>query len=141
MNEVCLTVMFLSQVWTMTPTPKVSSRLPALAVCLLAVSAACWLSSQTSTRLLHLSVSESTIIAEQSTVLADQTLTGSEDPAQTLSRVCGEDREESTYCPSSCATAPGPSEHGDPETPTIYCRERSRRTRPGESEQRQHEVS
>lgn len=135
----------------MTSTPKVSSCLPAVAVChccLLTISAAYWLSSQTSTRLLssetlHLSVSESTIVAEQSTVLADQTLTGSDDPclkhpAQTLCRVYGKDREESTHCPSSCVTSPGP---GDPETPTIYCRERSRRTRAGESEQREHEIS
>ncbi|KAM9336976.1 uncharacterized protein ABDE67_020014 [Symphorus nematophorus] len=85
---------------------------------------------------------ESTIIADQSTVLADRTLIGPDGrcprhPVQTLSRVyCKDcelhsDRKESTYCTSSsgaAATGPRPSEPVDPEMSTIYCRDRSRKT-------------
>nr|XP_033466609.1 SUN domain-containing protein 1-like isoform X6 [Epinephelus lanceolatus] len=90
---------------------------------------------------------ESTIIAEQSTILADRTLIGSDGrcpkhPVQTLSRVyCKDcelhsDRKESTYCSSSKYTSssssssrPAPSEPAETETSTIYCRDRSRRSR------------
>ncbi|XP_042338225.1 uncharacterized protein LOC121939210, partial [Plectropomus leopardus] len=93
---------------------------------------------------------ESTMIAEQSTVLTDRTLIGSDDRCpkhslQTLSRVyCKDcelhsDRKESTYCSSSKHTSPspssssssgpGPSGPAEPETSTIYCRDRSRRSR------------
>ena len=95
-------------------------------------------------------MTESTIVAEHSTVLADRTLTGSDclkHPVQTLSRVyCKDcelqsDREESTHCTSSKYTStssavtgprPGPSGPGDQDTPTIYCRDRSRKNRTGE---------
>nr|XP_046233295.1 SUN domain-containing protein 1-like isoform X2 [Scatophagus argus] len=89
---------------------------------------------------------ESTIVAEQSTVLADRTLIGSDlrcakHPVQTLSRVyCRDcelhsDRKESTYRPSSssttttCVTGREPTEPREPEISTIYCRDRSRKTR------------
>ncbi|GLD57812.1 SUN domain-containing protein 1-like protein [Lates japonicus] len=93
---------------------------------------------------------ESTIIAEQSTVLEDNTLIGSDSrcdkhPVQTLSRVyCKDcelhsDRKESAtmYCSSSKyttsssspLTVPGPSDHREQETSTIYCRDRSRKSR------------
>ncbi|XP_059180179.1 SUN domain-containing protein 1-like isoform X2 [Centropristis striata] len=91
---------------------------------------------------------ESTIIAEESTVLADRTLIGSgarcpKHLVHTLSRVnckdCNVDRNESvcyssskytattssTTC-SSTMTRPGRSES---ETSTIYCRDRSRKSR------------
>ncbi|XP_049420448.1 SUN domain-containing protein 1-like isoform X4 [Epinephelus fuscoguttatus] len=85
---------------------------------------------------------ESTIIAEQSTILADRTLIGSDGrcpkhPVQTLSRVyCKDcelhsDRKESTYCSSS--SRPAPSEPAETETSTIYCRDRSRRSRTAQS--------
>nr|XP_033466612.1 SUN domain-containing protein 1-like isoform X9 [Epinephelus lanceolatus] len=94
---------------------------------------------------------ESTIIAEQSTILADRTLIGSDGrcpkhPVQTLSRVyCKDcelhsDRKESTYCSSSKYTSssssssrPAPSEPAETETSTIYCRDRSRRSRTAQS--------
>ncbi|XP_039990511.1 SUN domain-containing protein 2-like isoform X8 [Xiphias gladius] len=92
---------------------------------------------------------ESTVIAEQSTVLADSTLIGSngrcaKHPVQTLGRVyckdceLNSDRKESipSYCSSSkytssssSLTGPGPSDQGQPETSTIYCRTRSRKRR------------
>ncbi|XP_049915296.1 SUN domain-containing protein 1-like isoform X1 [Epinephelus moara] len=79
---------------------------------------------------------ESTIIAEQSTILADRTLIGSDGrcpkhPVQTLSRVYCKDCElHSTYCSSSKYTSrPAPSEPAETETSTIYCRDRSRRSR------------
>ncbi|XP_044034110.1 SUN domain-containing protein 1-like isoform X11 [Siniperca chuatsi] len=90
---------------------------------------------------------ESTILAEQSTVLADCTLIGSDGrcpkhPVQALSRVyCKDcelhsDRKESAYCSSSkyaasssSLTGSGPSEPADPESSTIYCRDRSRKSR------------
>lgn len=89
-------------------------------------------------------VSESTVIAEQSTIVADSTLTGSDGtcpkhPVQTFSRVYCKDCEPvSTYCSSTKYTSPslrcpGPSEHEESETPTIYCRERSRTSRTGEA--------
>ncbi|XP_044034100.1 SUN domain-containing protein 1-like isoform X2 [Siniperca chuatsi] len=92
---------------------------------------------------------ESTILAEQSTVLADCTLIGSDGrcpkhPVQALSRVyCKDcelhsDRKESAYCSSSkyaasssSLTGSGPSEPADPESSTIYCRDRSRKSRTG----------
>ncbi|XP_039990505.1 SUN domain-containing protein 2-like isoform X2 [Xiphias gladius] len=94
---------------------------------------------------------ESTVIAEQSTVLADSTLIGSngrcaKHPVQTLGRVyckdceLNSDRKESipSYCSSSkytssssSLTGPGPSDQGQPETSTIYCRTRSRKRRTG----------
>uniref|UniRef100_UPI0037E98165 SUN domain-containing protein 1-like n=1 Tax=Semicossyphus pulcher TaxID=241346 RepID=UPI0037E98165 len=88
---------------------------------------------------------ESTIIAEQSTVLADRTLIGSDarcpkHPVHTLSKVyckdCEEhsDRKESTYCSSSkyisSSSSRGPA---GPETSIIYSRDRSRKSRTGES--------
>ncbi|XP_029383500.1 SUN domain-containing protein 1-like isoform X2 [Echeneis naucrates] len=90
---------------------------------------------------------ESTIIAEQSSVLANSTLLGSDSccpkhPVQASSRVyCRDcelhlDRTESTtpYCSSSKVASPMPfvtrqSDHVEPETPTIYCRDRSRKSR------------
>ncbi|XP_070846870.1 SUN domain-containing protein 1-like [Chaetodon trifascialis] len=91
---------------------------------------------------------ESTIIAEQSTVLADRTLIGSDGLCpkhlvQTLSRVhCNDcephaDRKESTHClsskytssSSSSSSLTGPSEPRDTETSTVYCRDRNRKTR------------
>ncbi|XP_070818699.1 SUN domain-containing protein 1-like [Chaetodon trifascialis] len=90
---------------------------------------------------------ESTIVAEQSTVLADRTLIGSDGlcpkhPVQTLSRVyCNDcephaDGKESTHHPSSKYTSSsssltGPSEPRDTETSTVYCRDRNRKTRTG----------
>ncbi|XP_044034112.1 SUN domain-containing protein 1-like isoform X13 [Siniperca chuatsi] len=94
---------------------------------------------------------ESTILAEQSTVLADCTLIGSDGrcpkhPVQALSRVyCKDcelhsDRKESAYCSSSkyaasssSLTGSGPSEPADPESSTIYCRDRSRKSRTGKA--------
>ncbi|XP_044034111.1 SUN domain-containing protein 1-like isoform X12 [Siniperca chuatsi] len=94
---------------------------------------------------------ESTILAEQSTVLADCTLIGSDGrcpkhPVQALSRVyCKDcelhsDRKESAYCSSSkyaasssSLTGSGPSEPADPESSTIYCRDRSRKSRTARS--------
>ncbi|XP_049915297.1 SUN domain-containing protein 1-like isoform X2 [Epinephelus moara] len=83
---------------------------------------------------------ESTIIAEQSTILADRTLIGSDGrcpkhPVQTLSRVYCKDCElHSTYCSSSKYTSrPAPSEPAETETSTIYCRDRSRRSRTAQS--------
>lgn len=88
-------------------------------------------------------VSESTIIAEQSTIVADSTLTGSDGtcpkhPVQTFSRVYCKDCEPvSTYCSSTKYTSSlrcsGPSEHEEQETPTIYCRDWSRKSRTGEA--------
>lgn len=100
--------------------------------------------------IVYVYVTESTIVAEHSTVLADSTLIGSDcpkHPVQTLSRVyCKDcelqsDREESTHCTSSKYTStssavtgprPGPSGPGDQDTPTIYCRDRSRKNRTGD---------
>ncbi|XP_051250666.1 SUN domain-containing protein 1-like isoform X5 [Dicentrarchus labrax] len=85
---------------------------------------------------------ESTIIAEPSTVLADRTLIGSDGRCPkhvvpTPSRVYCKDCE-STYFPSSKYTSssssvPGPSEPAEPETSTVYCRDRSRKTRTARS--------
>ncbi|XP_071318815.1 SUN domain-containing protein 1-like isoform X3 [Trachinotus anak] len=92
---------------------------------------------------------ESTIIAEQNSVLVNSTLIGSDSrctkhPVQALSRVyCKDcelhpDRKESmtTYCSSSpqytttsSSTGPRPSDHGEPETSTIYYRDRGRKSR------------
>ncbi|KAK2820169.1 hypothetical protein Q5P01_023128 [Channa striata] len=80
---------------------------------------------------------ESTVIAEQSTVVADSTLTGSEEhcpkyPVQTLNRVYCKDCEPgSTHYSSSLLMEPEPLEHVEPETSTIYCRDRSRKSRTG----------
>ncbi|XP_070782716.1 SUN domain-containing protein 1-like [Enoplosus armatus] len=75
---------------------------------------------------------ESTII--ERTVPPERTLIGSDGRCpkhlvQTLSRVYCKDCKESvtTFCPSS--TGPGPSEPADPETSTIYCRDRNRKSR------------
>ncbi|XP_071318822.1 SUN domain-containing protein 1-like isoform X9 [Trachinotus anak] len=96
---------------------------------------------------------ESTIIAEQNSVLVNSTLIGSDSrctkhPVQALSRVyCKDcelhpDRKESmtTYCSSSpqytttsSSTGPRPSDHGEPETSTIYYRDRGRKSRTGRS--------
>ncbi|XP_067344822.1 SUN domain-containing protein 1-like isoform X7 [Channa argus] len=86
---------------------------------------------------------ESTIIADQSTVVADSTLTGSDEccpkySVRTLNRVYCKDYESvSTHCSSSKYTpssssllmGPEPLEHGETETSTIYCRDRSRKSR------------
>ncbi|XP_022598123.1 SUN domain-containing protein 2-like [Seriola dumerili] len=93
---------------------------------------------------------ESTIIAEQSSVLANSTLIGPDShcakhPVQTLSRVyCKDcelhsDRKESvatyrssseyTTTTSSLLTGPRPSDHREPETSTVYCRDRGRKSR------------
>ncbi|XP_040922733.1 SUN domain-containing protein 1-like [Toxotes jaculatrix] len=75
---------------------------------------------------------DSTIIAEQGTVLANSTLIGSDShcakhPVQTLSRVYCRDCERD----SVPGTGTGPSDHGEPETSTIYCRAQSRKNRTG----------
>ncbi|XP_056221357.1 SUN domain-containing protein 1-like [Seriola aureovittata] len=93
---------------------------------------------------------ESTIIAEQSSVLANSTLIGPDShcakhPVQTLSQVyCKDcelhsDRKESvttyrssseyTTTTSSLVTGPRPSDHREPETSTVYCRDRGRKSR------------
>uniref|UniRef100_A0A7N6ARM2 SUN domain-containing protein n=1 Tax=Anabas testudineus TaxID=64144 RepID=A0A7N6ARM2_ANATE len=84
---------------------------------------------------------ESTVIAEQSTIVADSTLTGSDGlcpkhPVPALSRVYCKDCEPvSSYCssskytPSFSSSCPRLSEHEELETPTIYCRDRSRKSR------------
>ncbi|XP_041818702.1 SUN domain-containing protein 1-like isoform X2 [Chelmon rostratus] len=82
---------------------------------------------------------ESTIIAEQSTILADRTLIGSDGRCpkhlvQTLSRVYCKDceqhsvRRESTHSSKYTSSLTGPLEPEDPETSTVYCRDRSRKT-------------
>ncbi|XP_067344824.1 SUN domain-containing protein 1-like isoform X9 [Channa argus] len=90
---------------------------------------------------------ESTIIADQSTVVADSTLTGSDEccpkySVRTLNRVYCKDYESvSTHCSSSKYTpssssllmGPEPLEHGETETSTIYCRDRSRKSRTARS--------
>ncbi|XP_023257034.1 SUN domain-containing protein 1-like [Seriola lalandi dorsalis] len=93
---------------------------------------------------------ESTIIVEQSSVLANSTLIGPDShcakhPVQTLSQVyCKDcelhsDRKESvttyrssseyTTTTSSLVTGPRPSDHREPETSTVYCRDRGRKSR------------
>ncbi|XP_026206318.1 SUN domain-containing protein 1-like isoform X6 [Anabas testudineus] len=88
---------------------------------------------------------ESTVIAEQSTIVADSTLTGSDGlcpkhPVPALSRVYCKDCEPvSSYCssskytPSFSSSCPRLSEHEELETPTIYCRDRSRKSRTARS--------
>ncbi|KAM9837891.1 SUN domain-containing protein 1-like [Aulostomus maculatus] len=84
---------------------------------------------------------ESTIIAEQSSVLANSTVIASdgrhdEHSVHTLSRVhckdCESDMKEpvTTYCSSSRYAMPL-SMMGDPKTSTIYCRDRGRSRRTG----------
>ncbi|XP_028989807.1 SUN domain-containing protein 1-like isoform X6 [Betta splendens] len=81
---------------------------------------------------------ESTIIAEQSTVVADTTLTpsgGPNHPIQTLSRVyCKNYEPAAVYNTTSkhifsSTSLPRPSEHEEHEPSTIYCRDRNRRSR------------
>ncbi|XP_055360204.1 SUN domain-containing protein 2-like isoform X2 [Betta splendens] len=83
---------------------------------------------------------ESTIIAEQSTVVADTTLTpsgGPNHPIQTLSRVyCKNYEPAAVYNTTSkhifsSTSLPRPSEHEEHEPSTIYCRDRNRRSRTG----------
>ncbi|XP_078135857.1 uncharacterized protein LOC144536536 isoform X2 [Sander vitreus] len=73
---------------------------------------------------------ESTMVAEQSTVLADCTLIGSDGRcpkhvAQTISRVYCKD------CELSDRTHVSASKYSEPETPTIYCRDRIRKSKTG----------
>ncbi|XP_034534763.1 uncharacterized protein LOC117809305 isoform X2 [Notolabrus celidotus] len=86
---------------------------------------------------------ESTIVAEQSTILADRTLIGSDGsctkhPPHTLSTVycqdCEDqqDRRESTYRPSFKYTSSSSCrEPADPDTSIIYSRDRNRKSRTG----------
>lgn len=83
-------------------------------------------------------VSESTIIAEQSTIVADGTLTRSDGPCpkhavQTLSRVYCKDCEPASKYTSSMMES-APAELREPETSTIYHRDRVRRSRTGKVE-------
>ncbi|XP_075891249.1 uncharacterized protein LOC142894027 isoform X2 [Nelusetta ayraudi] len=80
---------------------------------------------------------ESTIVAEHNTVLADQTLIGPDDccarhPVQTLSRIhcesSSDGKDDARRRSFSCGTMPNAKE---PETPVIYCRERTRKSRTG----------
>uniref|UniRef100_A0A8D0CQ83 SUN domain-containing protein n=1 Tax=Sander lucioperca TaxID=283035 RepID=A0A8D0CQ83_SANLU len=71
---------------------------------------------------------ESTMVAEQSTVLADCTLIGSDGRcpkhvAQTISRVYCKD------CELLDRTHVSSSKYSEPETPTVYCRDRSRKSK------------
>ncbi|XP_034534767.1 uncharacterized protein LOC117809305 isoform X6 [Notolabrus celidotus] len=88
---------------------------------------------------------ESTIVAEQSTILADRTLIGSDGsctkhPPHTLSTVycqdCEDqqDRRESTYRPSFKYTSSSSCrEPADPDTSIIYSRDRNRKSRTARS--------
>ncbi|CAF90990.1 unnamed protein product, partial [Tetraodon nigroviridis] len=82
---------------------------------------------------------ESSIIADQSTILADHTLIGPDDcatsqPVQAVTRFYCQGCEPSTkehsglVSPSSCTPAPKASEPGCPGSSTIYSRARKRKT-------------
>ncbi|KAF1373396.1 hypothetical protein PFLUV_G00238430 [Perca fluviatilis] len=73
---------------------------------------------------------ESTMVADQSTVLADCTLIGSDGRcpkhvAQTISRVYCKD------CELLDRTHVSSSKYSEPETPTVYCRDRIRKSKTG----------